>query len=271
MIAYAFFHEKNRFEPVKLIFVSFSEFHPCLSSNPWFGLWGSLVWNMVIFKMALNHLKLFKNDRVCLFSWKKSFWASQTHSCKFSEFHPCLSPNPWFGVWESLVWNMVTCQNGFKSLETLRKWSCSRLLSWKKSFWASQTHFWKFSEFHPCLSPNPWFGLWGSLVWNMVTCQNGLKSLETLQKWSCMPSFMKKIVLSHSNSFLEVFRISPLSKSQSMIWFVGKSGVKYGNLSKWLEITWNFAKMIAYAFFHEKYRFEQFKLIFVSFQNFTLV
>ena len=49
-----------------------------------------------------------------------------------------------------------------------------------------------------------------------------------------MPSFMKKIVLSQSNSFLEVFRISPLSKSQPMIWFVGKSGVKYGNLSKWL-------------------------------------
>ena len=51
-----------------------------------------------------------------------------------------------------------------------------------------------------------------------------------------------------------------------MIWFVGKSGVKYGNLSKWLEITLNFAKMIAYAFFHEKYRFEPFKLIFVSFR-----
>ena len=160
--------------------------------------------------MAWNHLKLRKNDRVCLLSWKKSFWASQTNCCKFSEFHPCLSPNPWFGVWESLVWNMVTCQNGFKSLETLRK-------------------------------------------------------------WSCRPSFMKKIVLSQSNSFLEVFRISPLSKSQSMIWFVGKSGVKYGNLSKWLEITWNFAKMIVYAFFHEKNRFELFKLIFVNFQNFTLV
>ena len=56
-----------------------------------------------------------------------------------------------------------------------------------------------------------------------------------------------------------------------MIWFVGKSGVKYGNLSKWLEITWNFAKNIAYALFHEKYRFKPFKLIFVSFQNFTLV
>ena len=160
--------------------------------------------------MALNHFKLCKNDRVCLLSWKKSLLASQTHFCKFSEFHPCLSPNPWFG-------------------------------------------------------------LWGSLVWNMVTCQNGFKSLETLQKWSRMPSFMKNIVFSHSNSFLLVFRISPLSKCQSMIWFVGKSGVKYGNLSKWLKITWNFAKMIAYAFFHEKYRFEPFKLIFVSFQNFTLV
>ena len=201
--------------------------------------------------MALNHLKLFKNDRICLLSWKKSFWASQTHFWKFSDFHPCLSPNPWFGIWGSLVGNMVTCQNGFKSLETLQKWS--RMPSFmKKSFWASQTHFWKFSEFHPCLSPNPWFGIWGSLVWNIVTCQNGLKSLETFQKWSHMPSFMKKIILSQSNSFLEVFRISPLSKSQSMIWYLGKSGVKYGNLSKWLEITWNFAKMIAYAFFHEK-------------------
>ena len=29
--------------------------------------------------------------------------------------------------------------------------------------------------------------------------------------------------------------------------------------------------MIAYAFFHEKKRFEPSKLIFVSFQNFTLV
>ena len=62
--------------------------------------------------------------------------------------------------------------------------------------------------------------------------------------------------------FGKFFRISPLFKSESMIWFVGMSGVKYGNLSKWLEITWNFAKMIAYAFFHEKYRFEPFKLIF---------
>ena len=83
--------------------------------------------------MALNHLKLCKNDRVCLLSWKKSFWASQNHFCKFSEFHPCLSPNPWFGLWGSLVWNMVTCQNGFKSLETLQNDRVC-LLSWKKSF-----------------------------------------------------------------------------------------------------------------------------------------
>ena len=151
--------------------------------------------------MALNHLKLCKNDRVFHLSWKKSFWASQNHFCKFSEFHPFLSPTPWFGLWGSLVWNMVTCQNGFKSLETLQNDRVC-LLSWKKkSFLATQTHFCKFSEFHPCLSPNPWFGLWGSLVWNMVTSQNGLKSHETLQKWSRMPSFMKNIVLSHSNSF----------------------------------------------------------------------
>ena len=83
--------------------------------------------------------------------------------------------------------------------------------------------------------------------------------------------FHEKIILSQSNSFLEGFRISPLSKSQSMIWYLGKSGVKYGNLSKWLEITWNFAKMIAYAFFHEKNHFEPVKLLFGSFQNFTLV
>ena len=54
-----------------------------------------------------------------------------------------------------------------------------------------------------------------------------------------------------------------------MIWYLGKSGVKYGKLSKWLEITSNFAKMIAYAFFHEKNHFEPVKLIFGSFQNFT--
>ena len=100
------------------------------------------------------------------------------------------------------------------------------LLSWKKSFWASQTHFLEFSEFHPCVSPNQWFGIWGSLVWNYVTCQNSLKSLETLQKWSRVPSFMKEIILSQSNSFFGVFRISPLSKSQSMIWYLGKSAVK---------------------------------------------
>ena len=34
--------------------------------------------------MAWNHFKLFRNDRVCLLSWKKSFSASQTHFCKFS-------------------------------------------------------------------------------------------------------------------------------------------------------------------------------------------
>ena len=145
--------------------------------------------------------KLFKNDRVCLFSWKISFWAIQTHFFKFSEFHPCLSPNPWFGLWGSLVWNMVTCQNGVKSLETFQNDRVCLFL-WKISFLASQTHFWKFSLFHPCLSPNPWFGLWGSLVWNILTCQNGFKSLETLQKWSRMPSFMKNIVLSQSKSFL---------------------------------------------------------------------
>ena len=183
--------------------------------------------------MALNHLKLFKNDRVCLLSRKKSFWASQTHFCKFSEFHPCLSSNPWFGLWGSHVWNMVIFKMAFNHLKPCKNDRVC-LLSWKKSFWASQTHCCKFSEFHPCVSPNPWFCLWESLVWNMVTCQNGFKSLETLQKWSCMPSFMKKIVFSQSNSFLEVFRISPLFKSQSMILFVGKSGVKYGNLSKWL-------------------------------------
>ena len=58
---------------------------------------------------------------------------------------------------------------------------------------------------------------------------------------------------------------------ESMIWYLGKSGVKYGKLSKWLEITWNFAKMFAYAFFHEKSHFEPVKLIFASFQNFSLV
>ena len=114
------------------------------------------------------------------FHEKYRFWAVQTHFCKFSEFRPCLSPDPWFGLWGSLVWNIVTCQNGLKSLETFQKWSRMPFFM-KISFWTIQTHFFKFSEFHPCLSPNPWFGLWGSLVWNMVTCQNGFKSLETLQ------------------------------------------------------------------------------------------
>ena len=85
------------------------------------------------------------------------------------------------------------------------------LLSWKKSFLASQTHFWSFQNF----------------TYGLV--------------------------------------------SESMIWYLGKSGVKYGKLATWLEITWNFAKMIAYAFFHEKSHFEPVKLIFWSFQNFTLV
>ena len=192
---------KISFWDIQTHFCKFSEFHPCLSPNPWFGLWGSLVWNMVTCQNGLKSLEtLQKWSRMP--SFMKNIVLSHSNSFfKFSEFHPCLSPNPWFGLWGSLVWNMVTCQNGFKSLETFKKWS--RMPSFmKKSFWAIQTHFFKFSEFHPCLSPNPWFSLWGSLVWNMVTCQNGLKSLETLQKWSRMPSFMKKIVLSYSNSFL---------------------------------------------------------------------
>ena len=152
--------------------------------------------------MALNHLKLCKNDRVSLLSRKKSFQASQIHFCKFSEFRPCLSLNRWFGLWGSLVWNIVTCQNCLKSLETFQKWSRMPFFM-KISFWAIQTHFCKFSEFRPCLSPNPWFALWGSLVWDIVTCQNGFKSLETFQKWSRMPFFMKNIVLSHSNSFFK--------------------------------------------------------------------
>ena len=152
--------------------------------------------------MALNHLKLCKNDRVSLLSRKKSFQASQIHFCKFSEFRPCLSPNPWFGFWGK---SGVKYSNLSKLLEIT--WNFSKMIayaffSWKISFWAIQTHFCKFSEFRPCLSPNPWFGLWGSLVWNIVTCQSCLKSLET------------------------------------------------------------FSKMIAYAFFHEKYRFDPFKLIF---------
>ena len=151
MIAYAFFHEKNRFKPVKLIFVSFQNFNPCLSPNPRFGLWGSL------------------------------------------------------------VWNMVTCQNGFKSLENFAKMIAYAFFHEKNRFKPVKLIFVSFQNFQPCLSPNPRFGLWGSLVWNMVTCQNGFKSLETLQK------------------------------------------------------------MIAYAFFHEKNRFEPVKIIFVSFQNFTLV
>ena len=145
--------------------------------------------------MALNHLKLCKNDCVCLLSWKKSFLASQTHFCKFLRISP-LSKS------QSMIWFVGKCcvkyGNLSKWLEStwnFAKMNCVCLSSWKISFWGIQTHFCKFSEFHPCLSPNPWFGLWGSLVWNMVTCQNRL------------------------------------------------------------EITWNFVKMIAYAFFHEKKSF----------------
>ena len=54
-----------------------------------------------------------------------------------------------------------------------------------------------------------------------------------------------------------------------MIWYLGKSGIKNGNLAKCLEITWNFAQMIEYVFFPKKNHFEPVKLIFTSFQNFT--
>ena len=154
--------------------------------------------------MALNHLKtLQKWSRMPSFMKKNRFEPVKIIFCKFSEFHPCLSPNPWFGLWGSLVWNMVTSQNGFKSLETLQKMIAYAFFHEKNRFKPVKLIFVSFSEFQPCLSPNPRFGLWGSLVWNMVTCQNGLKSLE------------------------------------------------------------NFAKMIAYAFFHEKNRFKPVKTHFL--------
>ena len=104
----------------------------------------------------------------------------------------------------------------------------------------------------------------------MINCQNGLKSLETLQKWSRMPSFMKKSFWASQTHFWSFQNFTYGLVSESMIWYLGKSGVKYGKLSKWLEITWNFAKMIAYAFFHEKNHFSlASQTHFGSFQNFT--
>ena len=174
MIAYAFFHVKKSFWAQSNSFLEVLIISPLSKSQSmiWFVGKSGVKYGKLV-KMSLNHLKLFKNDRVCLLSRKKSFWASQTHFCKFSEFHPCLSSNPWFGLWGSLVWNMVIFKMALNHLK-LCKNDRVCLLSWKKSFWASQTHCCKFSEF------------------------------------------------------------SPLCKSQSMILFVGKSGVKYGNLSKWL-------------------------------------
>ena len=145
--------------------------------------------------MAWNHLKLCKNDRVCLLSWKKSFWASQTHFWSFQNFTYGL-------VSESMIWYLGKSGVKYGKLSKWLEitWNFAKMIAYaffheKKSFWAGQTHFWSFQNF----------------TYGLV--------------------------------------------SESMIWYLGKSGVKYGKLSKWLEITWNFAKMIAYAFFHEKNHF----------------
>ena len=141
------------------------------------------------------------------------------------------------GLWGSLVWNMVTCQMALNHLETLQKWIAYAFFHEKNNSFLSQSKviFVSFQKFHPCLSPQSMIWFVGSLVWNMVTCQNGFKSLETLQKWSRMPSFMKKNRFwASQNHFCKFSEFHPWFKSQSMIWFVGKSCVKYGNLSKWL-------------------------------------
>ena len=149
---------------------------------------------------------------------------------------------------------MINCQNGLKSLETLQKWS--RMPSFMKKIIFSQSNsFLEFSKFHLWSSVRIWFGIWGNPGWNMVNCQNGLKSLETLQKWSVYLLSWKKSFLASQTHFWSFQNFTYGLVSESMIWYLGKSGVKYGKLSKWLEITWNFAKMIAYAFFHEKNHF----------------
>ena len=49
--------------------------------------------------------------------------------------------------------------------------------------------------------------------------------------------FYEKIILSQSNSFLQVFKISPLSPVKIHDLVCGEIWVKYGNLEKCLEIT----------------------------------
>ena len=57
-----------------------------------------------------------------------------------------------------------------------------------------------------------------------------------------MPFFMKNIVFSQSKSFCKFSEFAPLSKSQSVIWFVGKSGVKYGNFQNGFKSLETFQK-----------------------------
>ena len=85
-------------------------------------------------------LKTYKNE----FEWLKTIFfmkeGIRDHFCKVSSdlkpfwqvtiFHTRLPHKPNYGLGLRQGWNSV------------------------------QTHFSKFSEFHPCLSPNPLFGLW---------------------------------------------------------------------------------------------------------------
>ena len=62
-------------------------------ANPWFGIWGNLGWNMVTWQNVLKSLETLHKWSSMSSFLKKSFWASQTHFCKFSKFHLC-SPVP---------------------------------------------------------------------------------------------------------------------------------------------------------------------------------
>ena len=143
--------------------------------------------------MAWNHLKLCKNDRVCLLSWKKSFLASQTHFWSFQNFTYGL-------VSESMIWYLG--KSGVK-YDKLSKWL--------------------------------------EITWNFA-------------KMIAYAFFHEKIIFSQSNSFLEFSKFHLWSSVRIHDLVSGEIRGEICKLSKWLEITWNFAKMIAY-FFHEKNHF----------------
>ena len=205
MIEYVFFPEKNHFEPVKLIFASFQNFTYDLSQSMiWYlGKSGVKYGNLAkCLEITWNFAQMIE---YVFFPEKNHFEPVKLIFASFQNFTYDLSQSM---IWY-LGWNMVTWQNVLKSLETLHKWlsMCSFL---KKIILSQLNSFLQVFKISPMICPNPWFGIWGNLGWNMVTWQNVLKSLETLHKWLSMSSFLKKIILSQLNSFLQVVKISPM-------------------------------------------------------------